>query len=47
MQKVFCKTNISHFGCAYRMSLQRQGKYLGILKITNKTETPKTETKKI
>lgn len=46
MQKAFCKTNILHFGCAYRISLQRQRKYPGILKITNKTETSKTETKK-
>lgn len=45
MQKAFCKTNILHFGCAYRIPLQRQGKYPGILKTTNKTET-KTETKK-
>lgn len=43
--KVFSNSNISHFGCIGRISLQRKGKYLGILKNTNKTVTSKTEPK--
>lgn len=46
MQKDFCNTNTGS-RCAYRISLQRKGKYLGIPKIANKTETSaKSETKK-
>lgn len=46
MQKGFRSTNIGS-GYAYRISLQRKGKYLGILKIANKTKTSaKSETKK-